>query len=74
MTEFFVLITLQMPTHNGFSTTTANVTVTMAPGATRADLYKAARDWIAEQKPEWATASVLCFVGEPNQFATEVPS
>lgn len=68
-TEYFVLMTLQRPLGSGFATWTVNVTVTLEAGSTRAELYKAALGWVAEQQPEWAGASVLCFVGEPNQLA-----
>lgn len=63
MTEYFVILTLNKPTHNGFTQMTITHNITARPGATRASIFTKA----LENAPEPVRGgSIVFFSIEPN--------
>lgn len=62
------LITLQVPTGAGYAVGTWTGTWTPTPGSTRHDFYKALREDITRNYPQYRDASVLFFDVQPNQL------
>lgn len=63
MTEYLVILTVQIPSAGGFQQAGISGTVTPEPGMTRHDLY----EWARGQLPSSArTGATLFFSAEPN--------